>query len=67
VSQLNKVASVFMRCLSRCQRDRKRESRHRGDGKRFIVRTDEELTAFLELQATILRVRACPIQELGNA
>ena len=23
---------------------------HRGDGKRFIVRTDEKLTAFLELE-----------------
>ena len=26
---------------------------HRGDGKRFIVRADEELTAFLELQSAI--------------
>jgi len=26
---------------------------HRGDGKRFIVRTDEELTAFLELERAI--------------
>jgi hypothetical protein len=24
---------------------------HRGDGKRFILRADEELTAFLELKA----------------
>jgi hypothetical protein len=24
---------------------------HRGDGKRFVVRADEKLTAFLELQA----------------
>ena len=24
---------------------------HRGDGKRFIVRADEKLTAFLELEA----------------
>ena len=23
---------------------------HRGDGKRFVVRTDEKLTAFLELE-----------------
>jgi hypothetical protein len=29
---------------------------HRGDGKRFVVRADEKLTAFLELQAAI---RAC--------
>jgi hypothetical protein len=26
---------------------------HRGDGKRFVVRADEKLTAFLELEATI--------------
>jgi hypothetical protein len=24
---------------------------HRGDGKRFVVRADEKLTAFLELEA----------------
>jgi len=29
---------------------------HRGDGKRFIVRADEELTAFLELERTICAV-----------
>jgi hypothetical protein len=27
---------------------------HRDDGKRFIVRTDEKLTAFLELESAIL-------------
>jgi hypothetical protein len=26
---------------------------HRGDGKRFVVRADEKVTAFLELQAAI--------------
>ena len=26
---------------------------HRGDGKRFVVRADEKLTAFLELQTAI--------------
>ena len=26
---------------------------HRGDGKRFVVRADETLTAFLELEAAI--------------
>jgi hypothetical protein len=26
---------------------------HRGDGKRFIVRADDKLTAFLELEAAI--------------
>jgi hypothetical protein len=29
---------------------------HRGDGKRFIVRADEKLAAFLELEAAISRV-----------
>jgi hypothetical protein len=26
---------------------------HRGDGKRFVVRADEKLTAFLELESTM--------------
>ena len=26
---------------------------HRGDGKRFVVRADEKLTAFIELEAAI--------------
>jgi hypothetical protein len=26
---------------------------HRGDAKRFIVRADEELTAFIELEAPV--------------
>jgi hypothetical protein len=29
---------------------------HRGDGKRFVVRADENLTAFVELESAI---RAC--------
>jgi len=29
---------------------------HRGDGRRFIVRADEILTVFLELQSAILRL-----------
>ena len=29
---------------------------HRGDGKRFVVRADEKLSAFLELESAI---RAC--------
>ena len=28
---------------------------HRGDGKRFIVRADQKLTAFLELEAAVYR------------
>ena len=28
---------------------------HRGDGKRFVVRADEKLTAFLELEAGAVR------------
>jgi hypothetical protein len=26
---------------------------HRGDGKRYVVRADEKLTAFLELEAAV--------------
>jgi SAM-dependent methyltransferase len=29
---------------------------HRGDGKRFVVRADEKLTAFLELEAVVRAV-----------
>jgi len=32
---------------------------HRGDGKRFVVRADERLTASLELESAA-RVRWCP-------
>ena len=28
---------------------------HRDDGKRYVVRADEKLTAFLELEATVYR------------
>jgi hypothetical protein len=31
---------------------------HRGDGKRFVVRADERLTAFVELESTIPRPKA---------
>ena len=30
---------------------------HRDDGKRFVVRADEKLTAFIELESAILRLR----------
>jgi hypothetical protein len=30
---------------------------HRGDGKRYVVRSDEKLTAFLELESAILQLR----------
>jgi hypothetical protein len=30
---------------------------HRGDGKRFVVRADEKLTAFLELEAGLVAER----------
>jgi hypothetical protein len=30
---------------------------HRGDGKRFVVRADEKLTAFVELESAIRAVR----------
>ena len=29
---------------------------HRGDGKRFVVRADEKLTAFVELEREVLTV-----------
>jgi len=29
---------------------------HRGDGKRFVVRADEKLTAFIELESAIRAV-----------
>ena len=35
---------------------------HRGDGKRFVVRSDENLTAFIELESAI---RACGDCKLG--
>jgi hypothetical protein len=31
----------------------RRADAHRGDGKRFVVRVDEKLTAFMELEAAI--------------
>ena len=33
---------------------------HRDDGKRFVVRADEKLTAFLELEAAALGLRPEP-------
>ena len=33
---------------------------HRDDGKRFVVRADEKLTAFLELEA-VIRVVSIPV------
>jgi hypothetical protein len=33
---------------------------HRGDGKRFVVRADEMLTAFLELEAAIRAATQIP-------
>jgi hypothetical protein len=34
---------------------------HRGDGKRFVVRADDKLTAFLELQAAIWSCGELPL------
>jgi len=36
---------------------------HRGDGKRFVVRADERLTAFAKLQAAIRRVSGEALSE----
>jgi hypothetical protein len=35
---------------------------HRGDGKRFVVRADEKLTAFVELESAI-RARLNPLKD----
>jgi hypothetical protein len=32
---------------------------HHGDGKRFVARADEKLTAFLELESVIRACREC--------
>jgi len=42
---------------------------HRGDGRRFIVRADEILTAFLELESVIRRgqLNAMLADEIANA
>ena len=32
---------------------------HRGDGERFVVRADEKLTAFLELESAFRSVSSC--------
>jgi len=35
---------------------------HRGDGKRFVVRADEKLTAFMEIESAIIStevVKSC--------
>jgi len=36
---------------------------HRGDGKRFVERADEKLTAFIELEAAIRRVSGKALHE----
>jgi hypothetical protein len=36
---------------------------HRGDGKRFVVRADEKLTAFVELESVICAARTAKITE----
>jgi hypothetical protein len=36
-------------------RQRRIADAHRGDGRRFIVRADEKLTAFMELESAIHR------------
>src|SRR6266576_482337 len=39
---------------------------HRDDGKRFIVRADEKLTAFVELEAAIFKRAKLRVAEVGN-
>jgi hypothetical protein len=37
---------------------------HRGDGKRFVVRADEKLTAFVELESVIGAYQAQPYMKI---
>jgi hypothetical protein len=53
LSPLFKIALVLVRLDHVARRIVKRESEHRGDGKRFVLRADEMLSAFLELQRAI--------------
>ena len=39
---------------------------HRDDGKRFVVRADEKLTAFLELEAALLALEDIHRSDLSN-
>jgi hypothetical protein len=40
---------------------------HRGDGRRFVVRADEKLTAFMELESAICEcIRASPMHDGGQ-
>jgi hypothetical protein len=48
-SPLFEIASVLVR------RDHVADA-HRGDGKRFVVRADEKLTAFMALESACTRV-----------
>jgi hypothetical protein len=50
-------------CVSAVDRERRTiwiADAHRGDGKRFIVRADEMLTAFLELEDAIRAATQIP-------
>jgi hypothetical protein len=48
------VGAVSQRLIQTGERSSLADA-HRGDGKRFVVRADERLTAFLELEAAIHR------------
>jgi hypothetical protein len=39
---------------------------HRGDGKRFVVRADEKLTAFLELESAVRAVSYSNVPRKGH-
>jgi hypothetical protein len=39
---------------------------HRDNGKRYVVRADEKLTAFLELESTIPRLRRIGLTDLRD-
>jgi hypothetical protein len=57
-------------CVATVDRERRTiwvADAHRGDGKRFVVRADEKLTAFLELESTTLSLRSSAAAPLESA
>jgi hypothetical protein len=50
------IARVLVRLDHIASRVVNANEAHRGDGKRFVVRADEKLTAFVELERQVLTV-----------
>ena len=56
--RFNPLAGGSWRCVSAVDREERTiwiADAHRGDGKRFVVRGEQKLTAFLELESAIRR------------